>query len=208
MTFPLSRFTDDVDHDWLRHARAAGSVAWDIETTGLEWERARIGTCQLATADRAAVVQLRSGQVPGRLRDLLQDSTVTKVFHHAPFDLRFMAHAWDARPLNVACTKVAAKIVEHGLADPKAYSLEPLLRRHLGVHIDKAQQVSDWTREDLSTEQVRYAVNDVIYLRPLLAALLDLAAQQGAAELIAASFRYLPTRVELDIRGIGDAFLY
>lgn len=208
MPFPLSRFTDDIDHDWLVHARGAGSVAWDIETTGLEWDRARIGTCQLATADRAAVVQLRSGQVPVRLRDLLQDSTVTKVFHHAPFDLRFMAHAWGAQPLNVACTKVAAKIVEPELADPKAYSLEPLLRRHLSVQIDKAQQVSDWTRVDLSTEQVRYAVNDVIYLQPLLAALLDVAAQRGATELITASFGYLPTRVELDIRRIGDVFLY
>lgn len=208
MTLPLTRFLDDLDEDWGCHASEAGSVAWDIETTGLDWATSRVATCQLATRDRVAVVQLRGSQVPKHLSRLLADAGVTKVFHHAPFDLRFMAHAWGVRPVNVACTKVAAKIAEPGLVEPKAYSLEHLLRRHLGVEIDKGQQVSDWANPELSDAQVRYAVNDVIYLEPLLEVLLARAANQGSAELVAASYAYLPTRVELDISGVGDVFLY
>lgn len=208
MTLPLTRFIDDVDENWLDHASEAGSVAWDIETTGLDWAASRIATCQLATRDRIAVVQLSGREVPKHLNRLLADVDVTKVFHHAPFDLRFMAHAWEVRPSNVACTKVAAKIVEPGLLEPKAYSLQNLLRRHLGVQIDKGQQVSDWASPNLSDAQVRYAVNDVIHLEALLEVLLDRAANQGTSELVSASYAYLPTRVQLDLSGAGDVFLY
>ena len=208
MTLPLTRFIDDVDEDWLHQTRDAGSVAWDIETTGLDWAASRVATCQLATRDRVALVQLRGRQIPKHLSQLLADAGVTKVFHHAPFDLRFMAHAWAVRPVNVACTKVAAKIVEPGLLEPKAYSLQSLLRRHLGVQIDKGQQVSDWTNPNLSDAQVRYAVNDVTHLEPLLEVLLACAANQGTSELVSASYAYLPTRVQLDLSGAGDVFLY
>ena len=28
-----------------------------------------------------------------------------KAFHHAPFDLRFMVHAWGVQPASIRCTK-------------------------------------------------------------------------------------------------------
>ncbi|WP_051681776.1 ribonuclease D [Cellulomonas sp. HZM] len=197
----------DIDADWLARARSTGAVACDIETTGLDWRVDQVRTVQLATPDAIVIVQVAPGDHPYLLIELLEDSSVTKVFHHAPFDLRFLVATWRARPARIACTKVAAKIVEPGM-EPEQYSLKPSLSRVLGVSIDKAQQVSDWSASDLSRAQLEYAANDVRYLVPLLAELRALAAERGVADLLEASFAYLPTRATLDTLGIGDVFDY
>lgn len=197
----------DLDAAWLTMARAAGRVAWDIETSGLEWRSDKIGTCQIGVGSDIAVIQLDPGAVPANLRALLADPGVTKVFHHAPFDLRFMAHSWAVRPAAVACTKIAAKIVSPG-REPEAYSLRSVLREYLGVEIDKSMQVSDWSRAELSGAQLDYAANDVRYLVELLGVLTARARREGVTALVEASYGYLPVRVALDVRGSGDVFAY
>lgn len=197
----------DIDADWLARARSTDTVACDIETTGLNWRVDQIRTVQLATPDAIVVVQVAPGDHPHLLVELLEDASVTKVFHHAPFDLRFLVATWRVRPSNIACTKVAAKVVEPGM-EPEHYSLKPSLRRLLGVSIDKAQQVSDWSADNLSSAQLEYAANDVRYLGPLLSELRALAAGRGVSDLLEASFAYLPTRAALDTLGIGDVFDY
>src|SRR5688572_3027489 len=101
-------YRGDVDEVVLERARARGVVAWDIETTGLDWRSDDIRTCQLAVGDDISIVQVGNWGVPDNLRSLLQDAAVLKVFHHAPFDLRFMTHHWKADAVNVACTKIAS----------------------------------------------------------------------------------------------------
>lgn len=197
----------DLSPEWLARAKEAGRVAWDVETSGLDFRRDEVHTCQIGLGDEIAVVQLERGAEPRNLRALLADPAVLKVFHHAPFDLRFMAHKWDVRPASVACTKIAAKILWPG-REPKAYSLQPLLEEILGVRIDKSLQVSDWSREILSTGQMDYAANDVRYLLELFDALTAEARALGVADLMDASFAYLPARVMLDLSGAGDVYLY
>src|ERR1700688_3999567 len=82
-------------------------IAWDIETTGLDWRRERIGTCQLFAEAVGAVVVSVGEDRPSALARLIEDSTVEKVFHHAPFDLRFMVSAWKVSPAAIRDTKVA-----------------------------------------------------------------------------------------------------
>jgi ribonuclease D len=208
ITEDVTTMHGDLDEGWVNRALATGTIAWDIETSGLDWSTESIATCQVATGDDIGVVQLIGGQSPPAvLSSLLADERVTKVFHHAPFDLRFMAHAWSVTPANVACTKVASKITEPGLDRPQ-YSLKPVLRRYLGVEIDKGEQVSDWTRDSLTRSQLAYAANDVRFLLPLLRAVLDEARRRGVLEQVIASFEYLPTRVALDLRGSGDVYAY
>ncbi len=200
-------YRNDIDGDFLARARNHGQVAWDIETTGLDWATDQIGTCQLAVGSDVAVVQLDKWDVPYGLRSLLEDPAILKVFHHAPFDLRFMAHHWKADPASVACTKIASKILDHGI-ESGAHSLKPVLRRYLGVDIDKTQQRSDWVRASLSEEQLSYAVADVQYLSELYAVMCHRAEGLGLDPLLRASYAYLPTRVKLDLLGAGDVYTY
>ena len=179
--------------------------AWDIETSGLDWRVDRIGTCQLHADHVASVVVKFNDHFPERLLGILADSQVTKVFHHAPFDLSFITSHWKARARNVADTKIASKLLE-----PKApnseHSLKALLARHLQIEISKDQQVSDWLAPELTAEQLAYAVSDVAYLLPLLERLESKLREAGLTDLFRQCLAFLPTRVALEVGGYPDVF--
>ncbi|MBB5164946.1 hypothetical protein [Mycobacterium sp. AZCC_0083] len=197
----------DVSSDFEWAVRDAAIVAWDIETSGLDWRLDRIGTCQLHVPDVGTQVIRMNGHQPERLRELLMSEHVRKVFHHAPFDLRFMRHHWKANAQSVACTKVLSKIVRPA-ASNEEHSLKPTLERFLGVVLDKTQQTSNWLSTAFTPEQLAYAVRDVEFLIPLLDTLMNEARANGVADIAERTFEYLPTRVETDIRGCGDVFAY
>lgn len=197
----------DLTEAFAETATRAGRVAWDIETTGLDWESDRIATCQVHVAKIGTeVVQIHDGK-PARILQLLTSSQLQKVFHHAAFDLRFMRWRWDCEPQNVACTKVLAKILGPNLP-PHHYGLKYLVKRHLDVDLDKDLQTSDWTAPALTQEQAAYAAGDVENLIPLIDRLNELASAQGLEQVVASSFEYLPTRVATDLRRCGDIFTY
>jgi ribonuclease D len=197
----------DLSPEYETAFRGAGLVSWDIETSGLDFRADRIGTCQIYAPNVGPVIVQVRDQVPERMRALLETPSVQKVFHHAPFDLRFMRYRWGARARNVACTKIMSKILSPNLPSAE-HSLKPLVLRELGVALDKTERVSDWLADELSGSQISYAAGDVLYLTELYEKLLTRAAYEGVAELVEASFGYLPVRVETDLRGVGDAFAY
>lgn len=197
----------DIDTAFFLRVRAEGSIAWDVETTGLDWRSDRLGTVQLALpSGSVCVVQLETDRVPANLLTLLEMPSVRKIFHFAPFDLSFMVNEWRAKPQNVACTKVLSKIVRPNAA---SHSLKALLENVLGVRIEKSSvRVSNWAAFSLSDAQFEYAANDVIHLHRLFDELMKVAVSSGVATLAERSFDYLPTRVLTDMRGSGDVFAY
>lgn len=206
-SFETVVFQGDIGKDFSQALLGFGAIAWDIETTGLDWRNDKIGTCQLHhPALGTAIVQLHD-MIPSGLLSLLSSKSLLKVFHHAPFDLRFMAYRWKAQPANIACTKIAAKILMPAM-EKSEYSLRPLLQRRLGVTIDKSQQRSNWLSASLSSEQISYAASDVMHLMPLFEDLRKDAVASGVWHLVEATFAYLPTRVALDLRGVNDVFVY
>ncbi len=196
---------NDLDEQGFEHALRAGAVAIDIETTGLDWRHERIGTVQMQIEDTTYVIRV-SGSAPDHLRTIIEDASIRKILHHAMFDLRFLAYHWDAVPANIACTKIASKLAEPD-APYTEHSLAPLLRRHLGVELDKRQQTSEWTGE-LSAEQVRYAADDVRYLLPLYDLLDEKLRREGRDDLRDRCYAHLPTQVELEVGGFPDVFAY
>lgn len=200
-------YSGDLTDEVFSLALSETTIAWDIETSGLNWATDRIGTCQIATRKGIAVVVLDEGARPELLGALLESPHVKKVFHHAPFDLRFMAKHWGLSPQNVACTKIASKILDPDLEGPE-HSLKPVLRRHLGVEIGKEEQVSDWLAPELSDSQLRYAASDVAYLVRLAEVLESKCRSAGVSAELFDSYEYLPARVKLDLRGVGDVYVY
>jgi ribonuclease D len=196
----------DLDAHGFKRAARAGLLPWDIETTGLDWRTARIATVQLQVADVAYIVRLGE-QVPARLKTLLEDPAVEQVIHHAMFDLRFMAHAWSARPASIACTKIASKLLSPH-APAKEHALSSLVSRWFGVDLDKRQRISDWDAESLSPAQLAYAADDVRYLLALHGRLEQALRVRGLVGLRDRCFEHLPTRVELELGGYPDVYEY
>jgi ribonuclease D len=195
----------DLNELAFEQALAADLVAIDIETTGLDWRSDRIGVVQLHVAGTTYIVR-PSGRIPYRLKAVVEDSSVCKVFHHAMFDLRFLAHHWEIIPARVACTKIASKLAEPEVPCAE-HSLAPLLERRLGVRLDKSVRTSDWMGE-LSESQLRYAADDVRFLPQLYQHLDVELRERDLLDLRNRCYTHLPTQVELEVGGFPDVFAY
>ena len=125
------------------------TVAIDTEAMGLNPHRDRLCLVQLSAGDGDAhLVQLAPGAYAApRLRQLLTDREVTKLFHFARFDLAMLYRYLGVMAHPVYCTKIASRLVRtftdrHGLRD--------LCKDLLSVEVSKQQQSSDWGAQTLS----------------------------------------------------------
>jgi ribonuclease D len=175
-------------------------VAVDCETMGLHPHRDRLCMVQLANGDGAShLVRFPKGAYEApRLKALLTDSAVTKLFHFARFDLAVLRQYLGVRCAPVYCTKVASRLARtytdrHGLKD--------ICRELLSIEISKQQQSSDWGAQTLSAEQIQYAAADVLHLHALRERLDTMLAREGRDRLAQACFDFLPIRAELDLLG-------
>jgi len=183
------------------------AVAVDTEAMGLNPHRDRLCVVQLSGGDGDAhLVQLAPGAYDApRLKALMADPTVTKLFHFARFDLAMMYHYLGVMAGPVYCTKIASRLARtftdrHGLRD--------LCKDLLNVEISKQQQSSDWGAATLTEEQLRYAASDVLHLHALRAKLDAMLAREGRIDLARASFNFLPTRVLLDLEGWAEQDIF
>ena len=189
-------YKNDLDNDIV----FKGPVAIDTEAMGLDSARDRLCLIQIFDGETDShMVQFESSNTTSpNLVNLLSDNEIQKIFHYARFDMAALKHALKVDIQNIYCTKIASKIARtytnnHGLKD--------LCKELLGVEISKKQQSSDWGSATLSKEQIAYAANDVIYLHQIKNKLDEMLLRENRQLLVNSCLSFLPTRVELDLRG-------
>ncbi|MEJ8570538.1 ribonuclease D [Microbaculum marinum] len=201
MTITLHRgdLPDDLD--------LGAAVAVDTETLGLNLSRDRLCLVQLSSGDGTShlVQPDRATYDCPNLKRLLADTSVTKIFHYARFDVAMIARHLGVLTEPVFCTKIASKLTRtytdrHGLKD--------LCRELLGIDLSKQQQSSDWGAETLSDAQLEYAASDVLYLHALKERFEVLLARENRVHLAEACFGFLPARALLDIAGWADEDIF
>lgn len=185
----------------------SGAVAVDTETLGLKPLRDRLCLVQLSAGDGSAhLVQLDGSDWSApRLKALLTDPALTKIFHYARFDVAVLEQYLGVVTGPIYCTKIASKLVRtytdrHGLKD--------LCHELLGIELSKHQQSSDWAAATLSPQQLAYAASDVLHLHALKGVLDGMLARQGRTELAQACFAFLPVRARLDLAGFEDMDIF
>ncbi len=95
---------------------------------------------------------------------ILTHPNILKVFHSGRQDLEIFCHLMGgsvAAP--VFDTQVAAMLAGYG----ESAGFESLVYRLLKVSMDKSLRHTNWTHRPLTEQQKSYAINDVLYLRPL-----------------------------------------
>lgn len=182
-------------------------VAVDSETMGLVTQRDPLCVVQLSAGDGDAhVIQLdRTSYRAPRLKALLADPAVQKLFHFARFDIAAFKYWLGVDTSPVYCTKIASRLSRtytdrHGLKD--------VTKELLGVEMSKQQQSSDWGAETLTEAQIGYAASDVLHLHALKEKLNVMLAREGRAELAQACFEFLPARAELDLAGWPETDIF
>jgi len=126
--------------------------------------------------ESAAIVDvLVDGLDLGPLFDLMQDTSVVKVFHAARQDLEIFWQKAGALPDPLFDTQVAAMVCGYG----EQVGYETLVRSICKAGLDKSSRFTDWSRRPLSDKQKTYAVGDVTYLRDIYEHLSDKLATSG-----------------------------
>lgn len=204
----------DLTEEQLAHYLRVREVAVDTETLGLHPLRDRLCVVQVCDRDRRAVLvqtpreQLLRGAAEERaprLKRLMEDPSVLKVFHFARFDLAALKHNLGIAVAPIYCTRTSSKLIRtyterHGLRD--------LALELCDVELDKWVRHTDWASPDLTPEQVRYATSDVTLLLPLMDRLNEMLEREERRQLAEECFRVIPTLVRLDLMGYEDLFIH
>ena len=98
---------------------------------------------------------------------LMNDESVVKVFHAARQDIEIFYFETGKIPHPIFDTQVAAMVC--GFGDTVSYS--NLVKKIVGVDIDKSSRFTDWARRPLMEKQLDYALGDVTHLRDIYVAL-------------------------------------
>ncbi|MGE3065471.1 MAG: ribonuclease D [Hyphomicrobiaceae bacterium] len=194
-------------HDLPAGVSFGNSVAIDTETLGLKPRRDRLCLVQLSAGDGTAHLVRFDGETwaAPRLKALLADPSVEKLFHFARFDVAVLQHYLGVVTRPIYCTKIVSKLVRtytdrHGLKD--------LCSELLGIELSKVQQSSDWAAEHLSDEQLAYAASDVLHLHALKERLDQMLVREGRQDDAEACFDFLPVRAGLDLAGFEETDIF
>ena len=182
----------------------------DTETTGLDALSDELCLIQIKAGEKVFIVdvgKIGTGHENGfhysGLEMLLEDKEILKVFQNAVFDLKVLKHQLfpKIRFRNIFDTFLAEKVLTAGTK--AACSLQAIVKRYLNIEMSKEEQTSFKVGQDLSEEQLKYAVNDVdvlpgIFEKQKLA--LFKAALIPTARL---EFSIVPAVVEIELKGIS-----
>ena len=180
-----------------------GDITIDTETLGLNIKRDRLCLIQLRNESNKKVYLIKfdkdiSPVNSKNIKSLLEDKSLTKIFHYARFDMAVLKENLNINVRNVFCTKIASKLTrtyssKHGLKD--------LVKEILNIELDKTEQTSDWSQKKLTKQQIQYAMNDVIYLSDLKKNLETKLLEAKRLKTFKSIMNFLDTRVELDLMG-------
>ena len=166
MNILIARSERDIETAYEKLSNAA-ALGCDTETSGLSARRGRLFSVQFSDGDFNVLVPISENVRLGKLKLILSNPNITKIFHNAKFDLEFLRE--NSFPVeNVFCTMIAEKVLTKG-ANQSA-SLSETFYRYFAVDLDKSQRAKFnrnwngiWTKE-----LVDYALSDVIYLPRLM----------------------------------------
>jgi ribonuclease D len=123
---------------------------------------------QMASPEEAVVIDaLATGIDLAPFFALMENESVTKVFHAARQDIEIVWNMAETIPHPIVDTQVAAMVLGYG----DSISYDQLVQRITGDTLDKSHRFTDWTRRPLSDAQVTYALSDVTHLRDVYLAL-------------------------------------
>lgn len=139
------------------------SCSWLAVDT--EFERSRtyypqLCLLQIAGEGTTAVIDCLAVTDLEPIFAVLYDSAIVKVFHAARQDLEIFFHIKGELPVPLFDTQLAAQLL--GYENQIGYA--NLVQKLLDVELAKSQTRTNWKRRPLSSKQLEYAADDVIYL--------------------------------------------
>ncbi|WP_456404541.1 ribonuclease D [Thiolapillus sp.] len=142
---------------------------------------------QVANDKLAAAIDPIALDDLGPLQNLLMNPNIEKVFHAARQDMEIFLNEWEVLPQPLFDTQPAAALL--GLGDQVGYG--KLIQQVLKTELPKDHSRTDWSRRPLDKAQLRYALDDVIYLGQAYLKMKSQLEQAGRLSWLDAEFKTL-----------------
>ena len=177
-------------------------IAVDGEFMGLNVQRDPLCLIQISSGNSDAhIIQLnRSNYNAPNLNKVLSDESTTKIFHYGRADMAHIKYYLKIETKNILDTKIASKLAR---SYSDSHSLKTLIKEFINIDVSKQFQSSDFGGE-LSTAQLKYCANDVIYLHKIHEELDKILVRENRISLYNDCLKFLKTRVDLDLALFKD----
>tara|TARA_B100001175_G_scaffold248641_1_gene215488 strand:+ start:2452 stop:3063 length:612 start_codon:yes stop_codon:yes gene_type:complete len=172
-------------------------LAVDGEFMGLNVRRDPLCLIQISSGNSDAhIIQLdRENYKAPNLVKVLNDERIKKIFHYGRADMAHIKYYLKTDTNNILDTKIASKLAR---SYSDSHSLKTLIKEFANIDISKQFQSSDFGGE-LSTAQLKYCANDVIYLHKIHEELSKILERENRIKLYQDCLKFLKTRVDLDL---------
>lgn len=184
------------------------AIGVDCETTELDPYKGELRLIQLATSPAAVkIIDLRRFPNPKEnpdldcLRELLFAQRPTKVLHNAKFDAKWIRLHLGAEIGGVFDTLIASQILAAGDTD-KRHNLADVTYDTLGEELDKSQQISDWSADELSVNQLEYAAKDAAIVLRIREKMIEKLRSDGLIAVSKLEFDCIQPIAHLELAGI------
>ncbi|MBL1141541.1 MAG: ribonuclease D [Proteobacteria bacterium] len=140
-----------------------GNAAWlavDTEFERVSTYYPELCLVQISNGITHAVIDPLAIKNMEPLYDLLYQQSIIKVLHSAHQDLELLFNIKGSIPTPLFDTQIAAPLF--GYAQGIGYG--NLVKEVLEIELDKGHARTDWKKRPLSKDQLRYAVDDAVYL--------------------------------------------
>ena len=131
-------------------------IGLDVETT-LEEPRT-LCTVQIAVPGRTYILDALALAPLDPLRPVMEGAEVLKVIHNADFEREMLGK--HGIKIEGVYDTLAASRKKHRKGGVSGHKLGDVCERELGIYLDKALQLSDWTTRPLTPDQLNYAAVD------------------------------------------------
>ena len=177
-------------------------LAIDGEFMGLNIRRDPLCLIQVSSGKSDAhIIQLdRSTYNAPNLKKILNDMSITKIFHYGRADIAHIKHYLKIDTNNILDTKIASKLAR---SYSDNHSLKTLIKEFVKIDISKQFQTSDFGGE-LTEAQKKYCANDVVYLHKIHEELNKILVREKRIDLYKDCLKFLKTRDELDLAFFKD----
>ena len=135
----------------------------DTETEGFDFTCKKLIMFQIGDQDNQFIIDTRFVSIEP-LRDVLENKEITKIFHNAKFDLKFIRKWFNIQCEGIYDTFLAERVLHCG--KKIGYSLKDLCKRYLDVELNKEvrNQFIGLKGQPYRDDQIVYGAKDVEYL--------------------------------------------
>jgi ribonuclease D len=198
MNIDIKLHKDDLPED----LDLGNTIAVDGEFMGLNVKRDPLCLIQISSGKSDAhIIQLdRSNYNAPNLNRLLSDEKITKIFHYGRADMAHIQYYLKTETKNILDTKIASKLAR---SYSDSHSLKTLIKEFINIDVSKQFQSSDFGGE-LSSAQLKYCANDVVYLHKIHEELNNILIREKRVNLYNDCLKFLKTRVDLDLALFKD----